>query len=64
MQTTLIVNPYATRVTEESIAAVERVLRPVATLATERHGHAIELAAEVETEVVVVFSATAASTRC
>ena len=56
MQTTLIVNPYATRVTDESIAAVERVLRPVATLATARPGHAIELAREVETEVVVVFS--------
>ena len=56
MRTTLIVNPYATRVTPESVAEVERVLKPVATFATERAGHAIELAREIETEVLVVFS--------
>ena len=56
MQTTLIVNPYASRVTPAAVAAVEAVLRPVTTLTTERAGHATELAREVETEAVVVFS--------
>jgi diacylglycerol kinase family enzyme len=56
VQTTLIVNPYASRVTPAAVAAVEAVLRPVATLTTERAGHATELAREVETEAVVVFS--------
>ena len=56
MRTTLIVNPYASRVTPESVAAVERVLRPVQTIATERAGHATELARDVETEALVIFS--------
>jgi diacylglycerol kinase family enzyme len=53
---TLIVNPYASRVTPAAIAAVEAVLRPPVTLRTERAGHATELAARIETEAVVVFS--------
>jgi len=56
VQTTLIVNPYASRVTPAAVAAVEAVLRPVVTLTTERAGHATELAREVETDAVVVFS--------
>ena len=56
MQTTLIVNPYASRVTEELVADVERVLRPVRTVRTERAGHATELARELQDGAVVVFS--------
>jgi diacylglycerol kinase family enzyme len=53
---TLIVNPYATRVTEELVDAVARELRPVEVVLTERAGHATELAAAAETDAVVVFS--------
>jgi diacylglycerol kinase family enzyme len=56
VQTTLIVNPYASRVSEALVDEVERVLRPVRTVRTERAGHATELAGEVETESVVVFA--------
>ena len=56
MQTTLIVNPYASRVTEALVADVERVLRPVRTVRTERAGHATELARELEDGAVVVLS--------
>jgi diacylglycerol kinase family enzyme len=56
VRTTLIVNPYASRVTPEAVAAVEAVLRPVATFTTQRAGHATELARAVETEAVAVFS--------
>ncbi|MBD0347527.1 MAG: diacylglycerol kinase family lipid kinase [Thermoleophilia bacterium] len=57
----LIVNPFASRVTEHSMAAVERALRRVAdvtTLRTERPGHATELAAVLrgDLDAVVVFS--------
>jgi diacylglycerol kinase family enzyme len=41
----LIVNPHASRVTPEVVAAVERELRPAETLLTEGPGHATELAA-------------------
>ena len=44
MTRSLIVNPHASRVTEERIADVEACLQPVETLRTERRGHAIELA--------------------
>jgi diacylglycerol kinase family enzyme len=44
MRATLIVNPFATRVTEERVRAVEAELAPVETLLTERRGHATELA--------------------
>jgi diacylglycerol kinase family enzyme len=56
----LIVNPFATRVTEESIAAVERALMRVAyvrTVRTEGPRHAVELAREAgEADAVIVFS--------
>jgi diacylglycerol kinase family enzyme len=44
----LIVNPNASRVTPELVAAVERELRGVETVLTRRPGHATELAGEVE----------------
>jgi diacylglycerol kinase family enzyme len=56
MRTTLVVNPYATRVTPELAARVADELGAVATVFTERAGHAIELAREAETEAVVLFS--------
>ncbi|HWG56873.1 MAG TPA: diacylglycerol kinase family protein [Gaiellaceae bacterium] len=56
MATTLIVNPYATRVTEERTAAVARELGADTVVLTERRGHATELAREVATGTVVVFS--------
>ena len=56
MSTTLIVNPYATRVTAELVEAVTRELRPAAVVLTERAGHATELAAAAETDAVVAFS--------
>jgi diacylglycerol kinase family enzyme len=56
----LIVNPFATRVTEESIAAVERALMRVAyvrTLRTEGPRHAVELARDAgDADAVIVFS--------
>lgn len=56
MRTTLIVNPYASRVTPELARAVAGALGAVETIFTERAGHATELAREAETEAVVVFS--------
>jgi diacylglycerol kinase family enzyme len=41
---TLIVNPNASRMSDERIAEVEARLRPLETLRTERRGHATELA--------------------
>jgi len=55
----LIVNPYASRVTDEGVAQVERVLMRVAfvrTLRTERAGHAVELARDADADAIVVFS--------
>ena len=56
----LIVNPFATRVTEEAIAAVERALMRVAyvrTVRTEGPRHAVELAREAgDADAVIVFS--------
>jgi diacylglycerol kinase family enzyme len=56
----LIVNPYASKVTEERTAAVEQALQRVAevrAVRTERPRHATELAQEAEdAEAVVVFS--------
>jgi diacylglycerol kinase family enzyme len=56
----LIVNPYASRVTEEGVSAVERVLMRAAyvrTVRTERPRHAVELAREAgEADALVVFS--------
>jgi diacylglycerol kinase family enzyme len=56
MRTTLIVNPHASRVSEELAEEVARAVGAVEVLRTERRGHAVELAAAVETEAVVVFS--------
>ena len=56
MRTTLIVNPYASRVTPDLVEQVARALGAAETLFTERAGHATELAREVDAEVVVVYS--------
>ena len=56
----LIVNPFASRVDDESVAAVERALMRsayVRTIRTERPRHAVELAREAgEADALVVFS--------
>jgi diacylglycerol kinase family enzyme len=56
----LIVNPHATRVTEEGISAVEHALMRAAyvrTVRTERPQHAVELAQEADgADAVIVFS--------
>jgi len=46
MRAALIVNPIASRVTPQLVAAVERELGDVQTMLTERRGHAAELAEE------------------
>ena len=56
VRTTLIVNPYASRVDDAIADQVARAVGAVDVLRTERRGHAVELAAAVETEAVVVFS--------
>jgi diacylglycerol kinase family enzyme len=55
VRATLIVNPFATRVTEQSVREVEHRLDVVETLLTERRGHATELAREAQGEAVFVF---------
>jgi diacylglycerol kinase family enzyme len=58
MEVVLIVNPYASAVSEARVRAVQAELERVAqvrTLLTERHGHGTELAASGG-EAVVVFS--------
>jgi diacylglycerol kinase family enzyme len=56
----LIVNPFASRVTEERISAVERALMRsayVRTVRTERPRHAVELAREAgDADALIVFS--------
>src|SRR3954465_11375003 len=57
----LIVNPFASRVDDDAVSAVERTLMRAAyvrTVRTERRGHAVELArrAGVEADAVIVFS--------
>jgi diacylglycerol kinase family enzyme len=62
MTVVLIVNPFATDVTDERIAAVEQELRrvgPVETHRTERAGHATELVTDAcrrRSDAIVVFS--------
>lgn len=59
MEVTLIVNPFASGVSERRARAVEEELGRVAhvrTLLTERGGHGIELAAEAGGDSLVVFS--------
>jgi diacylglycerol kinase family enzyme len=55
VRATLIVNPLASRVTEERVRAVAERLRAVETLLTERRGHATELAARAAGDAVFVF---------
>jgi diacylglycerol kinase family enzyme len=59
MDVTLIVNPFASGVSQPRVRVVEHELGHVAqvrTLLTERPGHAVELAAAVEADAIVVFS--------
>ncbi|HEY6834901.1 MAG TPA: diacylglycerol kinase family protein [Gaiellaceae bacterium] len=60
MEVTLIVNPYASEVTQERVHTVELELArgaEVTTLLTERPGHGVELAeAVVDADALVVFS--------
>jgi diacylglycerol kinase family enzyme len=62
VRTVLVVNPFATRVSEERLAEVRAVLERAADLEvvlTERPGHAIELVTEAgrgDAEAIVVFS--------
>ena len=60
MDVTLIVNPYASEVTQERVQAVELELArgaEVSTLLTERPGHGTELAAGIgDADAIVVFS--------
>jgi diacylglycerol kinase family enzyme len=51
----LIVNPYASRVTEERVRSLERRLDVGETLLTEGRGHATELAAAATGDAVFVF---------
>jgi diacylglycerol kinase family enzyme len=55
MRATLIVNPFASRVTEEAVARAQARLEPVETLFTERRGHAVEFAAAASGEAVWVL---------
>ena len=55
MRVTLVVNPFASRVTEARVRAVEQRLDVVETLLTERPGHATGLAAAAAGEAVFVF---------
>ena len=58
MRATLIVNPYATSVTEELVRKVERELATayeVETVLTERRGHATELARSAEPGTIFAF---------
>jgi diacylglycerol kinase family enzyme len=61
VQAVLVVNPFASRVTQKKLAAVQNELARVAelrVLLTERRGHAVELVAEASrtSDVVFVFS--------
>jgi len=60
----LIVNPHASEVTAERLAAVERVLREAAALEvlrTERAGHAVDLARRAGGEALLVYGGDGAS---
>jgi diacylglycerol kinase family enzyme len=56
VSTTLIVNPYASRVTPGLAEEVAAALGAEVTVFTERAGHAVELTRDAETDTVVVFS--------
>jgi diacylglycerol kinase family enzyme len=55
MKPTLIVNPFASRVTEQRVRELEHRLDAVETLLTDRAGHASELAREAQGDAVFVF---------
>ncbi len=55
MPPTLIVNPFASRVSEERVRELERRLQVVETILTEGRGHATELARGVVGDAVFVF---------
>ena len=55
MRVSLIVNPFASRVTEARVRSLEQQLDVVETLLTERGGHATELARGAQGEAVFVF---------
>lgn len=58
MRATLIVNPYASSVTEDRVRAVQRELGTayeLTTILTERRGHAIELARATEDEAILAY---------
>ncbi len=55
MGPTLIVNPFASRVTEEHVRWLEGRLGSVETLLTERKGHATELARSARGDAVFVY---------
>jgi diacylglycerol kinase family enzyme len=56
LSTTLIVNPYASRVTDRLIDEVARELGAVRVVRTQHAGHATQLAHEVDTDAIAVFS--------
>jgi len=56
VRTTLIVNPYASRVTPELAEQVAVAIGAAETLFTEGRGHAVELARAAESDALVVFS--------
>lgn len=58
MRATLIVNPYASSVTEERVRDIERTLAAgyaLETILTERRGHATELARAADGDAILVF---------
>jgi diacylglycerol kinase family enzyme len=55
LRATLIVNPWASRMSEDRVRAVEKRLGAVETLLTEGPGHAMELAARAVGDTVFVF---------
>jgi diacylglycerol kinase family enzyme len=56
VRTTLIVNPYASRVTPELTREVASALGAAETILTERAGHAVELVRDADGDAIVVFS--------
>jgi diacylglycerol kinase family enzyme len=55
VQATLIVNPRASRVSDERLHAVEEILQPAETVLSEGRGHATELARAAAGDTVYVF---------
>jgi len=55
MRPTLIVNPFATRVTEAQVRVLEERIGAIETLLTERKGHATELARDAAGDAVFAY---------